>query len=132
MVKLKCNEVFDIIRGVICKYPTDAIYVFGSYLTDYFDEYSSDIDIAWFTDSYTYIDNVEFIQDTLSDMLEIQVNVVNGFSLPFKFLKEVLSGEIITTQYSYKFQKFFEDFYDTYHHYHSNDENLLFYYDDEY
>lgn len=44
---------------------TDAVYIFGSYGTKYYDSENSDIDIAWFTNKEIYGGKNEICEITL-------------------------------------------------------------------
>ena len=57
------QEISRIIIDTLPKDITDAIYIFGSYATEFFDEENSDIDIAWFTNKpvdYSTLSSYEF------------------------------------------------------------------------
>ena len=125
------KEIFSYLGKNISKYPTDAIFVFGSYGTEFFDKESSDIDVAWFTSKEVFIDYIEYLQIELSKHLGVQVNIVDGFRLNDKLLVEVLKGNLITENVSERFSDFLDDFYDRIYLDCLDDEKLSYYYDED-
>lgn len=101
------KEVFKIIGDSIPKEQTDAIYVFGSYLTKFFGD-NSDIDVAWFPNTLiTEIDRID-LELLLKDKLGVDVDLI----LPSKdkfysLLGNVLSGEPVGYM-SYEFSEWFD------------------------
>ena len=82
-----------IILNILPKDVTEAIYIFGSYGTEFFDEENSDIDIAWFVNkkiSYEELSSYEF---ELCEELGKEVDLVIPQKDNIYFLKEVLSRE---------------------------------------
>ena len=92
---------------------TDAVYIFGSYGTKYYDSENSDIDIAWFTNSP--IDLVlrgkfeRFLEKVLG--LKVDLVVVNKDSSPYLLCNIFEYGEIIF-EYGENFSNWFDKFYD--------------------
>ena len=79
--------------NILPKDVTEAIYIFGSYGTEFFDEENSDIDIAWFVNkniSYEELSSYEF---ELCEELGKEVDLVIPQKDNIYFLKEVLSRE---------------------------------------
>ena len=87
------KDIKKIILNILPKDVTEAIYIFGSYGTEFFDEENSDIDIAWFVNkniSYEELSSYEF---ELCEELEKEVDLVIPQKDNIYFLKEVLSRE---------------------------------------
>ncbi|MEG0857342.1 MAG: nucleotidyltransferase domain-containing protein [Terrisporobacter sp.] len=76
------KKISSLIMDTLPKDITDAIYIFGSYTTEYFDEENSDIDIAWFTNK-----PVEY-----SSLASYEVDLVIPDKSNIYFLVEVLSN----------------------------------------
>lgn len=87
------RDIKKIILNILPKDVTEAIYIFGSYGTEFFDEENSDIDIAWFVNkniSYEELSSYEF---ELCEELGKEVDLVIPQKDNIYFLKEVLSRE---------------------------------------
>lgn len=87
------KDIKKIILNILPKDVTEAIYIFGSYGTEFFDEENSDIDIAWFVNkniSYEELSSYEF---ELCEELGKEVDLVIPQKDNIYFLKEVLSRE---------------------------------------
>ncbi|MGL4850122.1 MAG: type VII toxin-antitoxin system MntA family adenylyltransferase antitoxin [Clostridium sp.] len=101
------KKIYEKIEPILPKEKIDALYLFGSYATGEFTE-ESDVDIAIFSDSLTYIELVD-LEERISDKLGKEVDLI----LPEKnntiLLKEILSGKSLmeTTE---KFDEWFERF----------------------
>lgn len=88
----KMNEIEDIIINTLPKNITEAIYIFGSFGTEYFDEDTSDIDIGWFTtQSIDWFDAMEY-RDILEDKLQREVDLVVNERDNFNLTYNILSG----------------------------------------
>ena len=86
------QEISRIIIDTLPKEMTDAIYIFGSYATEFFDEENSDIDIAWFTNKpvdYSTLSSYEF---DLCELLGREVDLIIPDKNNIYFLVEVLSS----------------------------------------
>ena len=70
--KLKCNEI----KEYASKLPINNILVFGSLITDEFNE-ESDVDIAIFGDEKLHIKEVLRLELFLEDLLERHIDVVD-------------------------------------------------------
>lgn len=84
------DNTYKIILETLPEDITEAIYIFGSYGTEYFDECTSDIDIAWFTNkpiSYEKLSSYEF---DLCETLGREVDLVIPDKSNVYFLCEVL------------------------------------------
>lgn len=87
------RDIKKIILNILPKDVTEAIYIFGSYGTEFFDKENSDIDIAWFVNkniSYEELSSYEF---ELCEELGKEVDLVIPQKDNIYFLKEVLSRE---------------------------------------
>lgn len=86
---LKC--ITEIISNVLPKNKTKAIYIFGSYNTDYFDE-DSDIDIGWFSTEETVEDSWIY-EEILEKKIERKIDlvIVNENTKPY-LLGNILGG----------------------------------------
>lgn len=91
---------------------TEAIYIFGSYGTEYFTK-ESDIDIAWFTNSPIDLVIRGKLERFIEDLLGISVDlvVVNKDSNRYLLCNIFEYGEIIFEQGN-NFSKWFDQFYD--------------------
>ena len=107
------DKIKKIILAVLKCNVTDAVYIFGSYGTKYYDSENSDIDIAWFTNSP--IDLVlrgkfeRFLEKVLG--LKVDLVVVNKDSSPYLLCNIFEYGEIIF-EYGENFSNWFDKFYD--------------------
>lgn len=86
------KDISEIIINTLPKEFTDAIYIFGSYGTEYFDEDSSDIDIAWFTNKDVKYDTLSSLEFDLCELLGREVDLVIPDKNNIYFLNEVLSN----------------------------------------
>lgn len=89
------NMVRDIIIDTLPQEITDAIYIFGSYNTEFFDEDSSDIDIAWFTKGEIDFSQLVSYEFELCEKLGREVDLVIPDKSNTYFLAEILSNEPI-------------------------------------
>lgn len=85
------NKIKDIILSSIPMEYTDAIYIFGSYGTEYYDEETSDIDIAWFPNKKIEYEELASLEFDLVENLKREVDLVIPDKSNILFLKEVLS-----------------------------------------
>ncbi|MGG7151289.1 nucleotidyltransferase family protein [Clostridium neonatale] len=87
------EEVEKIIIETLPKEKTDAIYIFGSYNTEFFDE-DSDIDIGWFCKDVTDEERV-ILEYELEKKIGIEIDLVFPNKEKILFLNEVLAGKPI-------------------------------------
>lgn len=86
------DTVESIILNTLPQDITDAIYIFGSYGTEFFDEAWSDIDIAWFANTsidYSKLCSYEF---DLCEKLGREVDLVIPDKSNIYFLVEILKN----------------------------------------
>lgn len=90
---------------------TEAIYLFGSYGTEYFDEDSSDIDIGWFTsvdmnwfEAMAYRDELEV---KLGREVDLLVNERDRFGITYNILSGKPIGEL-SDQFCEWFDRFIQ------------------------
>lgn len=88
---LDIDKVKNIILETLPQDITEAIYIFGSYDTEFFDEDSSDIDIAWFVNSEVKYENLGEYEFDLCEKLGREVDLVIPDKSNIYFMKEVLS-----------------------------------------
>lgn len=90
------EELIEIIKSVLPLDKTDAIYVFGSFGTELFDE-DSDIDIGWFVS--TKLDLIEpyNLEDKLSKVLKRPVDLV----VVEEWVPNLLTSQIIKSKINY-------------------------------
>ncbi|MEG2787810.1 MAG: nucleotidyltransferase domain-containing protein [Romboutsia sp.] len=93
---------------------TDAIYVFGSYGTEYYEEGVSDIDIAWFTSKKIDLVKRSKFRDILEEVLDISVDlvIVDKNSTDHLLYNIFETGECIFIG-SKEFESWFDYFYDS-------------------
>lgn len=87
------EEVERIIIETLPKEKTDAIYIFGSYNTEFFDE-DSDIDIGWFCRDVTDEERV-ILEYELEKKIGRDIDLVFPNKEKILFLNEVLAGKPI-------------------------------------
>ena len=111
--KKEADKIKKIILAVLNCNVTDAVYIFGSYGTKYYDSENSDIDIAWFTNSHIDLVTRGKFERFLEDVLKIPVDlvVVNRDSSPYLLCNIFEFGEIIF-EYGENFSNWFDKFYD--------------------
>lgn len=85
------NKVEKIIIETLPKELTEAIYIFGSFGTEFFDEKTSDIDIAWFPNKDIKYSDLASLEFDLCDKLNRDVDLIVPDKSNIYFLKEVLS-----------------------------------------
>ena len=92
---------------------TDAIYIFGSYGTKFYEEGISDIDIAWFTSKNIDLVTRTKFKNVLEEVLKIKVDlvVVDKNSTEYLLYNIFETGECIFVGSS-KFDEWFAKFYD--------------------
>ena len=107
------DKIKKIILAVLNCNVTDAVYIFGSYGTKYYDSENSDIDIAWFTNSHIDLVTRGKFERFLEDVLNMPVDlvVVNRDSSPYLLCNIFEFGEIIF-EYGENFSNWFDKFYD--------------------
>mgnify|MGYP003105860199 CR=1 FL=1 len=87
------EEVERIIIETLPKDKTDAVYIFGSYNTEFFDE-DSDIDIGWFCRDVTDEERV-LLEYELEKKIGREIDLVFPNKEKILFLNEVLAGKPI-------------------------------------
>ena len=107
------EKIKRIIKGLLNCNITDAIYIFGSYGTKFYEDGISDIDIAWFTSK-----NIDLVTRTkFKNLLEEVLDIKGDFVLVDKNSTEYLlynifeTGECIFVGSS-RFEEWFGEFYD--------------------
>lgn len=106
--------VKKIIIGVLNCNITDAIYIFGSYGTKYYEEGVSDIDIAWFTNKKIDLVTRGKFRNILEEVLEMDVDlvIVDKNSTHHLLYNIFETGECIFIG-SREFEYWFDYFYDS-------------------
>ena len=99
------EEVERIIIETLPKDKTDAVYIFGSYNTEFFDE-DSDIDIGWFCRDVTDEERV-LIEYELEQKTGREIDLVFPDKKKMLLLNEVLAGRPI--EMTEKFAAWFDD-----------------------
>lgn len=103
--------VRDVIVDILPKDITDAIYVFGSYGTEYYQDGHSDIDIGWFVNyDIDWFEAMDY-KDILEDKLNMKVDLILAQRKNTPITISILEGEYIG-EISDDFSKWFDDFYD--------------------
>ena len=105
------EKIKDIILDILPKEITEAVYIFGSYGTEYFDKDNSDIDIAWFTDKEIPYEDLASYEFELCEKLGCEVDLVIPDKSNIYFLKEVLSRQPLVIN-SEKFSDWLDRFND--------------------
>ena len=92
---------------------TDAIYIFGSYGTKFYEEGISDIDIAWFTSKNIDLVTRTKFKNLLEEVLDTKVDLVlvDKNSTEYLLYNIFETGECIFVGSS-RFEEWFGDFYD--------------------
>jgi predicted nucleotidyltransferase len=90
---LEKEEIEKIILDTIPKDKTEAIYIFGSYNTEFFDD-DSDIDIGWFCKNVTEKERV-LLECDLEEKIGRTVDLVIPNNNKILILNEVLAGKWI-------------------------------------
>lgn len=106
-MKPDLTYISGIITSILPKDKTRAVYIFGSYTTDFFDD-DSDIDIGWFT-SEDNIENIFLYEEILTKELKRKVDLV----IVNKDTKTFLLGNILSGIPIGYMSKEFEDWFDT-------------------
>lgn len=89
---------------------TDAIYIFGSYETEFFDE-DSDIDIGWFSHDVDYSSYLD-LEEKLEEVLGRKVDLINAWDSKILIKNEILAGTHIGSELGYMSDKFCDWFDD--------------------
>lgn len=103
------KSVEDIIIETLPEEMTEAIYLFGSYGTQYFDEASSDIDIGWFTNTEMDWFEAMAYRDQLEEKLGREVDLLVNEKKRFNITYNILSGKPIGKM-SDEFCEWFDEF----------------------
>ena len=92
---------------------TDAIYIFGSYGTKFYEEGISDIDIAWFTSKNIDLVTRTKFKNLLEEVLDLNVDLVlvDKNSTEYLLYNIFETGECIFVGSS-RFEEWFGEFYD--------------------
>ena len=98
------EELTKVILKILPKDKTDAIYVFGSYDTEFFDE-DSDIDIGWFSHNTSYSDYT-LLEELLAEALEREVDLVDAWDTKILIKNEILAGQHLGAGIGYMSAKF--------------------------
>ena len=98
------DELTKVILEILPKDKTDAIYVFGSYVTEFFDE-DSDIDIGWFSHDTSYSD-YNLLEEQLEKDLGREVDLINAWDSKILIKNEILAGQHIGSEIGYMSDKF--------------------------
>lgn len=105
------QSVEEIILETLPRELTEAIYLFGSYGTPYFDEATSDIDIGWYTnneiDWFEAMEYRDLLEEKLGREVDLLINEKDKFALTYN----ILSGKPIGPL-SEKFCEWFDRFVD--------------------
>lgn len=108
--KPSLEELSKIILDILPKDKTDAIYVFGSYDTEFFDE-DSDIDIGWFSHATSYSDYT-LLQEQLEEAINRKIDLVDAWDTKILIKNEILAGRHIGAEIGYMSDKFCDWFDD--------------------
>ena len=92
---------------------TDAIYIFGSYGTKFYEDGISDIDIAWFTSKNIDLVTRTKFKNLLEEVLDLNVDLVlvDKNSTEYLLYNIFETGECIFVGSS-RFEEWFGEFYD--------------------
>lgn len=104
------EELSSAILTVLPIEKTDAIYIFGSYRTEFFDE-DSDIDIGWFSHDIDYSGYLD-LEEKLEEVLGREVDLVNAWDSKILIKNEILAGTHIGSELGYMSDKFCDWFDD--------------------
>lgn len=85
------KTIFSKIEDIIPFDKVDALYLFGSYANGDYTE-DSDVDIAVFSDTLTYLDIVD-LEDNLATRLNKEVDLVLADKQNTILLREILQGK---------------------------------------
>ena len=107
------EKIKRIIIGLLNCNITDAIYIFGSYGTKFYEDGISDIDIAWFTSKNIDLVTRTKFKNLLEEVLDIKVDLVlvDKNSTEYLLYNIFETGECIFVG-SEKFEEWFGKFYD--------------------
>lgn len=107
------DKIKSLIINVLNCNITDAIYIFGSYGTNYYEYGASDIDIAWFTNKKLDLIMKNKFEDLLSQLLGIEVDlvVVGKDTTEYLLYNIFQEGECIFVG-TKDFESWFDYFYD--------------------
>lgn len=107
------DKIKKIIIGLLNCNITDAIYIFGSYGTKYYEKDVSDIDIAWFTSKKIDLVTRTKFKTILEEVLDLEVDlvVVDKDSTEYLLYNIFETGECIFVG-SDEFERWFDYFYD--------------------
>lgn len=103
---LEKEEIEKIILDTIPNDKTEAIYIFGSYNTEFFDD-DSDVDIGWFCKNVTEKERV-LLEYDLEEKIGRAVDLVIPDKNKILILNEILAGKWIG-ELSDKFCIWFDD-----------------------
>lgn len=99
--------IFSKIEDLIPKDKVDALYLFGSYADETFNE-ESDVDLAIFSDNLSYIELVD-LEDKISERLGKDVDLVLPEKDDTLLLREIFQGKSLMRT-SKEFEAWFERF----------------------
>jgi len=103
------KNVEEIILETLPKDITEAIYLFGSYGTPYFDEATSDIDIGWYTskelDWFEAMEYREILEQKLGREVDLLLNEKDKFNLTYNILSGTPIG-VLSANFCEWFDKF--------------------------
>ena len=107
------EKIKRMIIGLLNCNITDAIYIFGSYGTKFYEEGISDIDIAWFTSKNIDLVTRTKFKNLLEEVLGINVDLVlvDKNSTEYLLYNIFETGECIFVG-SEEFEEWFAKFYD--------------------
>lgn len=105
---LSLKEIELAVEKVLPKNKTDAIYVFGSFNTEFFDE-DSDIDIGWFCKDTVDYDEIYKLEEELKKELGKNIDLIQASTIntPLFLLGNILGGKPIGYM-SKKFENWFD------------------------
>ncbi len=107
------SKVKNLIINLLNCNVTEAIYIFGSYGTEHYEEDFSDIDIAWFTNKKIDLVTKTKFKNILEEVLGLDVDlvVVDENSTEYLLFNIFETGECIFIG-SEEFVQWFDYFYD--------------------
>lgn len=92
------DSIEKIILETLPKEITEAIYLFGSYGTPYFDEATSDIDIGWYTnmpmDWFEAMEYRDKLEEKLGREVDLLINEKDKFALTYNILSGKPIGDL--------------------------------------